>query len=133
MKMISLFVSALVLTTSFSALAAGKSTIYCKTRNLDSFTISDAAVVGWQDCQQHLMEGVACFTGSRAKVIEQINETDTYYFEEVRLISAQYKGRSEISYVWEDQPNEVKIPLSIGRCSKEFFTERDTAPKLNGN
>lgn len=130
MRLSKLVFGLIVLAASSSAFAA-KSAIYCKYTADEFYVVYDASTdEGNQECAPHLMQSAACFTGSRSEVIDLINETDTFNWDEEWLGEAKYKGKNEISYKWIDGPNDVKETQTLVRCTKEFFKERLAKPQL---
>lgn len=113
----SVVVAFLALIFSFQAFAA-KDAVYCRVDN----KVWDAnSEDGFGQCYFALTAyGDACFVGSRAEVIKMIN-ADTFNWDENWLERANFKGSSEIFYVSADGPNEERFPMTMKRCTAEFF------------
>lgn len=113
--LVALTISAFSLTTpSFAANGA----VYCKERGrvVNALAEEDAPA----GCAGALMQGDACFTGSRAAVIELIND-GAFNWDEEWLEKAHFKGADEIAYTFRDGPNELSDKLSLVRCPRGFF------------
>lgn len=127
---LSMFAALLVLFASAESFAAN---VYCKIIENGEMKIYNAAVNdGHYECADHLREGAACFTGSRGDVISLIN-SGSFDWDEEWLEGAHYKGFFEISYVYADGPNDLRMTLSMDRCSRNFFKNAAVGPVMYRN
>lgn len=112
---------------------ASAADIYCKVIENGEMKIYNASVnEGHVECADHLREGAACFTGSRGDVISLINNGG-FNWDEEWLEGAHYKGFFEVSYVYADGPNDLRMTLSMDRCSKNFFKSAAVGPVMHRN
>ncbi len=104
-----------VLSTSVMAVEAN---VFCKAGKKVYNAMSED---GHFRCSESLLiDGNACFTGSRAEVIALINE-GSFNWDEEWIEDAHFKGNNEISYMSVDGPNDLKSKLTLKRCSADIF------------
>ena len=108
---------ALALLALSSPAFAANGAVYCKEqgRVVNALVKDEVA-----RCAGALMQGEACFTGSRAAVIELIND-GAFNWDEEWLEKAHFKGQDEIAYTFRDGPNEQSEKLTLARCPRGFF------------
>ena len=97
--------------------ASALDTLFCQVHDkaVDALNYED----GWThnpDCSEALTLGEVCFTGSRAKIIERINnEEERVGSDENWIEDARYHG-ADLKYTAVDGPNEWSETYIIKRC-----------------
>ncbi len=116
----------IILFGSFSANA--KDTLYCKV-NKRAANALESVSDGWsynEYCQEPLLSGDVCFTGSRTKIIERLNLGNRVGSDEDWIEGARYNGRN-LQYTVVDGPNEWEEKYIIKKCTPAFF--RNSEPE----
>jgi hypothetical protein len=113
MKFVTLSFALLVSLPVFAA----QSAVYCKSAGK---IYNASSETGHDECSSALMQGDACFTGSREGVIRLING-NSFSWDEEWLEGAHFRGKDSISYLFVDGPNELKEKRSMDRCEDDFF------------
>lgn len=113
-----MMLAAMFLTFTCTHAIAATSAVYCK---VDGTIYNAQSEEGFGQCYIPLTgNGDACFTGSRSEIIQLIN-SNAFHWDEQWLERANYKGTNEVFYISADGPNEERFPMSMKRCTTDFF------------
>ncbi|MCB0347264.1 MAG: hypothetical protein KDD37_00430 [Bdellovibrionales bacterium] len=110
---------------TYSANAAD--TLYCKVNKRAVNALEPS--YGWdynEECQDQLLTGDVCFSGSRKKIIERLNSENRIGSDEDWIEDARYNGKN-LQYTVVDGPNEWEHKHIIKKCTPAFF--RDSEPE----